>query len=99
MYDRRLVRTAEFDGIGDQVLEDLLEMDTIHPHRRQMVADNLRTTLLDGSRQVGEHVAKDVCGINRFSGFLLSGSLRIDSQTVEEGFHPRGPTSNLIEEH
>ena len=71
VHGRRLVRTAEFDCIADQVLEDLLEMARMNRHPWKRVKCYARVTLLKRLRQIGEHVAENARGINRLRGLLL----------------------------
>ena len=42
MHDGRPVRAAVFDGVADEVLEQLLQMRAVHPKRRQRIRGDPR---------------------------------------------------------
>src|SRR3982751_77179 len=88
MHGRRAIRRAVLDGIPDDVLEKLLQVQSMDRNRRQWVIRDGRACFGDSTSEVGESGLEGFVRVSQFVCMLKGGCSCIAQQVAHQHLPP-----------
>ncbi len=83
--------------VGQQVLENLEQLDRVGPHDRQRIGRHLGAVLFDRQAQVVDRLVQHLAGVGGRSGPNLRTDPRVGQQTADQKVHPLGPLHGEVD--
>jgi hypothetical protein len=94
----RRARPGELDGVGDEVLEELGELQGVAAHGRQRVHLHRGLGLVEPVLQVGEDVGDDEVAVDLGELLLGAADAGVGEQAFDQRPHPGAPVDGVADE-
>jgi hypothetical protein len=91
-------RGAEFDGVGDEILEELSELDFVGHYHGKSISPDVHAAFLDGDAKIFQGAIE--CGVaaNRLERFTFRADAGKCEEIVDERLHPLAAIHGEVDE-